>query len=434
MALRAIVLVTAWITLACHCAYGELLVFEDFDYDVGSLDGTGGGTGFSDEWFVESLFPFEVDEPDEPLSYNIPGPGGGLISGGNRALHFFNDTEDEVLANEVAALQRTFDTSIDGDDVYFSFLYQYDDEGFIDDNDFVVWWFNDVGGPQVGLKGNGGNGSVPDDIVARIDSRFVEPHQVYAPEIDIFEEDEETFFIVTKISRAEESDDPDDYDEISLWVNPSMGDESDPLAVGIAFPEDALHVSLDSIGLRAFSQEPGDAMWWDALRIGTTWEDVVSPLGDGEELTGDFDNSGELDIGDIDLLAEQIQSANPDLSYDLDNDAEVAVSDLTVWVKDLRKTWIGDSNLDNEFNSSDLVEIFAAGKFESGEPATWAQGDWNADGSFDSGDLVAAFADGGFEQGPVGGNNLVPEPSSIAMLLPIGIVMVRRLRRARPKS
>ena len=60
-------MVFVWMTLACHFAYGELLIYEDFDYDVGALDGLGGGTGFSDEWFVESLFAFDVDQPDQPL-------------------------------------------------------------------------------------------------------------------------------------------------------------------------------------------------------------------------------------------------------------------------------------------------------------------------------------------------------------------------------
>jgi hypothetical protein len=38
----------------------------------------------------------------------------------------------------------------------------------------------------------------------------------------------------------------------------------------------------------------------------------------------------------------------------------------------------------------------AAGKFGSGEAATFAEGDWNDDDLFDSADLIAALAAGHF--------------------------------------
>jgi hypothetical protein len=70
---------------------------------------------------------------------------------------------------------------------------------------------------------------------------------------------------------------------------------------------------------------------------------------------------------------------------------------------ELRTTY-GDANLDREFNSTDLVTVFAAGRYEDGIAgnATWAQGDWNCDGDFESGDLVLAFSTGAYEQGPLG--------------------------------
>ena len=65
----------------------------------------------------------------------------------------------------------------------------------------------------------------------------------------------------------------------------------------------------------------------------------------------------------------------------------------------------GDANGDGEFNSSDLVDTFQAGKYERGIDATWQEGDWNRDGRFDSSDLVAAFqananGQGIYETGP----------------------------------
>lgn len=63
----------------------------------------------------------------------------------------------------------------------------------------------------------------------------------------------------------------------------------------------------------------------------------------------------------------------------------------------------GDSNVDKEFNSSDLIAAFSGGQFESrsGEFVSWEKGDWNGDGLFNTGDLIAAFAAGVYDQGPV---------------------------------
>ena len=33
-----------------------------------------------------------------------------------------------------------------------------------------------------------------------------------------------------------------------------------------------------------------------------------------------------------------------------------------IWVNDLKNTWIGDANLDLEFNSGDMVQVFVAGQ------------------------------------------------------------------------
>lgn len=59
---------------------------------------------------------------------------------------------------------------------------------------------------------------------------------------------------------------------------------------------------------------------------------------------------------------------------------------------------IGDSNLDGHFDSSDLVLVSAAGKYNTGQAATWAQGDWNRDGYFDDDDYDFADEYGYYEQ------------------------------------
>ena len=155
-----------------------------------------------------------------------------------------------------------------------------------------------------------------------------------------------------------------------------------------------------------------DGLSWD-LAYGAT-SVVLSILGGSGD--GDFNGNGILDIDDINALAAASASGANDAGFDLDGDGMVNVADVTLWAKDLANTWIGDANVDGEFNSGDFVQVFTAGKFETGAEASWADGDWNGDGRFDSGDFVAAFTDGGFEQGPRVAAQ-VPEPSSIALIL-----------------
>ncbi|MCA9216039.1 MAG: DUF5060 domain-containing protein [Planctomycetales bacterium] len=57
----------------------------------------------------------------------------------------------------------------------------------------------------------------------------------------------------------------------------------------------------------------------------------------------------------------------------------------------------GDSNGDGRFDSTDLVHVFIAAKFETGKPATFEEGDWNGDGVFNSRDFVEAFINGKYQ-------------------------------------
>ena len=130
------------------------------------------------------------------------------------------------------------------------------------------------------------------------------------------------------------------------------------------------------------------------------------------ENPGDFNGDGEFDAADLNELAAAIRDASDDGKYDLDGGGSVGREDHTAWVKEIRKTWVGDSNFDGEFSSTDFVVVFGAGLYESGQDAQWESGDWDGDGKFDSSDFVAAFSDGGYEKGPVA-VNAVPEPTGM---------------------
>jgi hypothetical protein len=106
-------------------------------------------------------------------------------------------------------------------------------------------------------------------------------------------------------------------------------------------------------------------------------------------------------------------------------DGQVNDADRKYWVDDetVKNSWMGDADLNGEFNSQDFVQVLNVGKYETGKFATWEEGDWNADLRFTSGDLVSVFTSGGYELGPKPAVAAVPEPAGPALLL-VGILAV----------
>ena len=121
---------------------------------------------------------------------------------------------------------------------------------------------------------------------------------------------------------------------------------------------------------------------------------------DADSIVGDFNANGRRDANDIDLLTAATKSQ--DKAFDLNADGDIDFEDRYEWVVVLSNTYFGDANLDGEFNSGDLVGVFAANKYSTGEQALWSDGDWNGDSVFDSADFLGAFGfpETGYEQGP----------------------------------
>ncbi len=158
---------------------------------------------------------------------------------------------------------------------------------------------------------------------------------------------------------------------------------------------------------------------------------------------GDFDPNDVLEIADIEALQSRLLRGDshlwlPDLRYDSNGDRVIDSKDIRAWVQDLKHTWFGDSNLDGEFNSTDLITVFQAGQYEDqvAGNSTWSTGDWDTDGEFTTSDLVVAFQDGGYEAGPRAAVAAVPEPSGgmlLAMSL-VGLLTSQIVRRRVPAT
>jgi glucose/arabinose dehydrogenase len=145
----------------------------------------------------------------------------------------------------------------------------------------------------------------------------------------------------------------------------------------------------------------------------------LTPVSAGQP--GDFNQDGTLDAADIDELTQAIVTGNGSPTYDLTGDGAVNQADHDWWVSELKQTWLGDSNLDGAFDSSDLVAVMATGHYEDNLPQNsgWAEGDWNGDLEFNSSDLVDALADGGYAGNPPPrmAAMAIPEPSALALMI-----------------
>ena len=168
----------------------------------------------------------------------------------------------------------------------------------------------------------------------------------------------------------------------------------------------------------------GSKLYFSATCCNDDWNFYEATWRQSTPTRGDFTGDATLDIDDISLLEKAVKYQVMSGAYDLNDDGSIDIRDRQFWLKDVKRTWLGDSNLDGEFNSTDFVKVFQAGEYEDGMPmnSTWATGDWNGDGDFSSSDFVVAFADGGFEMGPRDAAVTVPEPDgSTAFLLLLAV-------------
>jgi hypothetical protein len=238
-------------------------------------------------------------------------------------------------------------------------------------------------------------------------------------------------------------------EDIGLLVGEHPFDESIEEVVYIGYSEDQVkevtkpyeggsHITGGTTQL-----DENDASWAALLEVmgvaaGTQNELHIGILVDpprGESLVfdkGDTNLDGTIDAADIDLLYTAINDNLVEARFDLNDDGSVDATDRDVWVNDIRKTYIGDANLDGVFDSGDLVDVFVAEEYDDGIAgnSTWATGDWNGDKEFDSGDIVFAFQKEGYDMPPRTGATAVPEPSSLTMLL-LAALCSLRLRRAK---
>ena len=144
------------------------------------------------------------------------------------------------------------------------------------------------------------------------------------------------------------------------------------------------------------------------------------------QLAGDFDNDGDVDANDADLLCANLGDA----AYDLDGDGDADEGDWVVLIEQYIEwdngtaagtgTFRGDFNLDGEANGTDLSIMNAT----FGTGVGFAGGNANCDATVNGTDL--SILAGVF--GSVA-TSAVPEPMTITLLSLSGLAILRRRNR-----
>jgi alpha-amylase len=150
---------------------------------------------------------------------------------------------------------------------------------------------------------------------------------------------------------------------------------------------------------------------------------------------GDLNQDGHSDAADIDTLYRNLGSTA--WLYDLNSTGAADQASVDTLVHTIFGTHFGDTNLDGVVNAADVQQIIADGKYNTGLPATWAQGDFNGDGIADFGDIVKLLGGGGYTNAPAAAAleaefAAIPEPSFAGvLLLAVAAMRCRRGRRSR---
>lgn len=141
---------------------------------------------------------------------------------------------------------------------------------------------------------------------------------------------------------------------------------------------------------------------------------------------GDFDQDGDVDADDIDLLTANTGSVPPiDSAFDLNNDGVVDIgpgagTDQSELVRGILGTEFGDANLDGLIDSADFSVVSS----NFGQSFGWAGGDFNGDGLVGSADFSAIAGSFGFPNP----GSIVPEPNALALLVTAAALATRRFQ------
>jgi len=256
-------MLTVWTALALGAlvaaeANAALLAVEDFQaYSPGDqLHGRGNGHGWGGTWSV----PISARRPQVTIVPETLNYSGGEITvwgGGQAAQYVASEGSVQVLAARRAPTVA--------DTVYVSLLYKTKDVGTAGTADFF----------QAGLSNDTGNAKV-----SAVDLGI--PRRLYARSgtggsvsTGIAPVDGQTHFLVVKATRPDSSS---NYNQVSLFVDPTSKTEGTPSATHTADSGMNLETAANFILRKAFLDGGSETFLVDEVKIGTTYQSVVEDV------------------------------------------------------------------------------------------------------------------------------------------------------------
>jgi len=253
------------------------VAIEDFnDKTAGTLDGQGGGTGWTGNWTAGAAYQTVISGAN--LSYAFS--GGQTISGGDKALELSSpDTGDH---GDVA--HRQLASTVSDEKLYFSFLLKRTGGSSTSGLDFAMLWLDDDLGsgstahsdfPNIGVyePGPGGN-----HIMARTQYPGANTQWAVAGGSS---NTTSTELIVGRLTKGNNATYQGDYDRWDIWAFDSASPGS---VLDFRTPHDSTNApggdmgAFDYIGARIVQFEADDKIVYDELRVGTQLTDAVPTI------------------------------------------------------------------------------------------------------------------------------------------------------------
>ena len=162
---------------------------------------------------------------------------------------------------------------------------------------------------------------------------------------------------------------------------------------------------------------------WD--RLPSYWQNEVQIVA-GWTSGADMNLDGKLDCLDLDRLTLAITRQQESIQFDLNNDDTVSITDRDAWFINsghVKPIDVGDANLDNRVDASDLA-IIASNLFT--ENSSWCDGDLNTDGVVDGRDVNIWLAHRTIGEAQSDAWTAVPEPAADVCTLLLSLLVIQR--------
>lgn len=281
----------------------EIIASDNFETTTGSISDGTSGTGWTGDW---SSSPNTQAQSDEVLEYNA---GELHIDGGTKSVI-------HTTSNGNPQASRSFDEQTGV--VYFSLLMRLPATAT---DEFIGFHFTNSGTGNLDSTPSMELGFYPTYVRAGIynpaGGRNTSSNP-YTPG--------QTVFVVGRISKEGSSGgSADEYDRLELFINPTSLKEPQLATRTVNFASTL--TPLDTFAVRTANFVSGESVYFDEIRIGTSYASVVASLTPGD---ANFDN--KVDNADLAIWQANYGRTSAERAHgDVDNDGDVDGRDFLVW-------------------------------------------------------------------------------------------------------